>query len=99
MVLLFVAALAGCATTSSLRPSDLTLDEEIGQLFVFVARGAFVNEGSPEYRELLRQVRQNHVGGIHWASGSNVYETAFLNRLLQKAARFPLLVGADLEAG
>lgn len=98
-VLLLLAFAAACATTLSPRPSDLTLDEEVGQLFVPVARGGFANEESPEYRQLVHQVVDNHVGGILWASGSNVYETAFLTRRLQKLAKVPLLVGADLEAG
>src|SRR6266545_439894 len=77
----------------------MTLDEKIGQLFVYVLPGAFMNEGSPDYRQLLHQVRDNHVGGLHWATWSNVYETAFLNRRLQRLAKVPLLIGADLEAG
>jgi beta-N-acetylhexosaminidase len=97
-VLLLSGALAACATLSE-RPAELTLDEKIGQLFVYVLPGAFMNEDSPEYRRLLHQVRDNHVGGVHWATWSNVYETAFLNRRLQRLARVPLLIGADLEAG
>src|SRR5262249_38249295 len=54
---------------------------------------------SPEYQAVLRQVRDNHVGGIHWASGSAVYETAFWIDRLQAAARTPLLMSADLESG
>ncbi len=76
----------------------MTLEEKIGQLFVSVARGVFMNEESPEFQKLLRQVRDNHIGGIHW-SISNVYETAVLNRHLQGLARFPLLISADLESG
>lgn len=76
----------------------MSLDEKVGQLFVVAAHGTFMNEGSAEYRELLRQVRDNHVGGICWFL-SNVYETAELNRRLQAAAKTPLLVSADLEAG
>ena len=68
----------------------MSLDEKVGQLFVVAAHGTFMNEGSAEYRELLRQVRDNHVGGICWFL-SNVYETAELNRRLQAAAKTPLL--------
>jgi beta-N-acetylhexosaminidase len=77
----------------------MTVDEKIGQLFVYVTPGPFMNEESPRYRELLRQVRENHVGGIHWATWSNVFETAFVNRRLQRGAPVRLLVSADLEAG
>ena len=97
-ILALVVALAvGCATVT-LTPARMTLDEKIGQLFVVAAHGTFMNEGSAEYRELLRQVRENHVGGVCWFL-SNVYETAELNRRLQAAAKTPLLISADLEAG
>ena len=96
--LLWTAALAGCATLS-VRPESMTLEEKVGQLFVYVTPGPFMNEESPRYRELLRQVRENHVGGIHWATWSNVFETAFVNRRLQRIAPVRLLVSADLEAG
>jgi beta-glucosidase-like glycosyl hydrolase len=87
----------GCATV--LRgPSALTVDEKIGQLFVFPATGRFMNESSPEYRSLVRQVRDNRVGGIVWTV-SDVAETVRLNRKLQAISRIPLLVAADLEAG
>jgi beta-N-acetylhexosaminidase len=95
--LLVVCLAAGCVTT---RPSpDLSLEEKVGQLFVVVARGGFFNEGSAEYRALLHQVRDNHVGGIHWASGSEVFETAFLTQRLLRVAKIPPLFSADLEAG
>src|SRR6059036_2392201 len=82
-----------CASTPR-----LTLDEKIGQLFVPGARGTFMAESSPVYRELVHQVRDNHVGGFIWFV-SNVYETALLNDKLQRASRVPLLISADLEAG
>lgn len=97
-VLVLVAILAGCATLS-VRPAEMSLEEKIGQLIVYVTPGPFMNEESPTYRELLRQVRENHVGGLHWATWSNVLETTFMNRRLQEIARVPLLVSADLEAG
>ena len=93
-----IAVSSACATLT-LSPASLSLDEKIGQVFVYAARGSFVNEGSPEYRELLRAVREWRVGGILWYQSEKVYETAWLNRRLQEAARVPLLVSADLEAG
>jgi beta-glucosidase-like glycosyl hydrolase len=58
-----------------------------------------MNEASPEYRALVHQVRDNHVGGILWYLSSDVYETTRLNRRLQSLAAHPLIVAADLEAG
>ena len=57
-----------------------------------------MSEDSARYRELLKQVRENKVGGITWFV-SDVYETAFLTRRLQREAKIPLLVSSDLEAG
>ncbi len=95
--------LAMCATvpqqqTRAPRLDQLSLEEKIGQLFSYGARGVFMGESSPAYQQLLHQVRDNHVGGFIWFV-SNVYETAFLNARLQAASRVPLLISADLEAG
>jgi beta-N-acetylhexosaminidase len=98
LALLLLAAASGCATRAQ-SPSGLSLEEKIGQLFVYAARGSFVNEQSPEYRDLLRRVAVNRVGGILWFGSEKVYETAWLNRRLQEEARVPLLLSADLEAG
>jgi beta-glucosidase-like glycosyl hydrolase len=82
----------------TVRVDDLSLDEKVGQMFVVLGRGVFMNESSWAYRELRRQVRENHIGGVIW-SVSNVYETAQLNARLQGEARVPLLASADLESG
>jgi beta-N-acetylhexosaminidase len=90
--------LTACTTTRPPAADSLTLDEKVGQMFVYAAHGNFMNEQSAGYQQLLRQVRENKVGGIIWFV-SNVYETAFLTRKLQSEAKIPLLVSADLEAG
>ena len=86
-----------CASVPPAAPS--TLDEKIGQLFVYASTARFMNEASPEYRALVHQVRDNHVGGVMWFLYSDVLEAAFLNARLQSLARTPLLLAADLEAG
>jgi beta-N-acetylhexosaminidase len=78
--------------------SALSLDQKVGQLFVHPGRAVFMNESSAVYRELLRQVKDNGVGGVIWFL-SNVYEAAVLNERLQQAAAIPLLISADLEMG
>lgn len=80
------------------RLEELTLDEKIGQLFVVADHGVFMGEQSDRYQRLLHHVRDNHVGGIIWFV-SDVYETAWLNTVLQREARVPLLISADLESG
>jgi len=98
---MFFVCISGCASsTISRMPTlqQLTLDEKIGQLFIYAGHGVFMNEQSQSYTALLHQVRDQHVGGLLWFV-SNVYETAFLTRRLQQTAKIPLLVSADLEAG
>jgi beta-N-acetylhexosaminidase len=97
--LLVVLLAAGCVTSRPERSTHLTLDEKIGELFVYPATGRFMNEESAEYRALVHQVRDNRVGGILWFLLSDVSETARLNRRLQAMAGRPLLIAADLEAG
>jgi len=90
---------ASCATSVRLpRVEEMTLDEKIGQMIVPGAHGVFMNATSPAWQRLERRVRQEQVGGLIWFV-SNVYETAELNRRLQAAAKIPLLISADLEAG
>ena len=81
-----------------MKQPKLTLDEKIGQMFVYAGHGVFTNEQSAFYKDLVHQVRDNKVGGIIWFV-SDVYETAFLTERLQREAKIPLLVSADLEAG
>ncbi len=76
----------------------MSIEEKVGQMFVVSGRGIFLNEEAPAFKELARQVTENRVGGIIWFR-SNVYETAILNDRLQRLAKVPLLVSADLEAG
>jgi len=100
-MLLFLTAM--CATVPQQqahvpRVSELSLDERIGQMFSYGARGIFMAESSTAWQQLLHQVRDNHVGGVIWFL-SNVYETALLDQKLQRESRVPLLISADLEAG
>ncbi|HEX8503528.1 MAG TPA: glycoside hydrolase family 3 N-terminal domain-containing protein [Pyrinomonadaceae bacterium] len=76
----------------------MTVEQKAGQLISVGVNARFLNQESPEFKELRRQVEQNHVGGIILFRGP-VYESVHLvNRMQQLAAR-PLLVSADLEAG
>lgn len=85
----------------------MTLDEKLGQLLVVGYFGGFLSAESGAYRELMRMVERNHVGGfvvttrggLMGAERSQVYPTAVLANQLQRRARVPLLVAADLERG
>ncbi|MFN2597516.1 MAG: glycoside hydrolase family 3 protein [Pyrinomonadaceae bacterium] len=76
----------------------MTLDEKIGQLVSIGVNATYLAQDSADFRELRRQVEQNHVGGIILFKGP-VYESVHLVNRMQELARVPLLISADLEAG
>jgi beta-N-acetylhexosaminidase len=76
----------------------MTLDEKIGQLISVGVNATFLNQESEAFRELRRQVEQNHIGGIILFRGA-VYESTHLVNRMQQIASRPLLISADLEAG
>jgi beta-glucosidase-like glycosyl hydrolase len=68
----------------------LDLDFEIGRLFSVPARALT--------DDVVRHVRDNHVGGVIWfQSTTDVVRSA--NAELQRLAGEPLLISADLESG
>ncbi len=85
----------------------MTLDEKLGQLVMIFYYGGFISTESEQYKELLRQVEQNHVGGLVvqtrgsplGVERSQAYPTAVLANELQRHAKVPLLIGADFERG
>src|ERR1700719_3382431 len=86
---------------------SLSLDEKIGQLFAVWAYGSFPSTESQDYKELLRDVEEKHVGSFAiqtqgsplGVERSQVYPTAILVNTLQRHAKIPLLIGADFERG
>lgn len=76
----------------------MSLDEKIGQLISIGYNARFLNQESADFKELRRQVVENHVGGVILFRGP-VYESAILVNRLQSLAKLPLLVSSDLEAG
>jgi len=85
----------------------MTLREKLGQMLMVTFFGVFSSAESPEYKELLHQVEDNHAGGLIIVTDrgplgivrSQVYPTAVLTNDLQRRAKIPLLVGADFESG
>ena len=87
--------------------SKMELHGKLGQLLMVQLFGRFTSTDSPEYRELLRAVEEQRVGGFMLATRqgpqgiqrSQVYPTAELTNDLQDHAEIPLLFGADFERG
>jgi beta-N-acetylhexosaminidase len=76
----------------------MTIDEKIGQLVHIGINARFLNQESPEYLALKRQVVENKIGGITVFVGG-VYETVHLVNRMQAEAKTPLLISADFETG
>jgi beta-N-acetylhexosaminidase len=85
----------------------MTLREKLGQMLMVTFFGVFDSSESPEYKEVLHQVQDNHVGGLIVVTDrgplglerSQVYPTAVITNELQRRSKIPLIVGADFEAG
>ncbi|MGH9914981.1 MAG: glycoside hydrolase family 3 protein, partial [Pyrinomonadaceae bacterium] len=76
----------------------MSIDEKIGQMFSIGLNAGFINRDGEDFRELRRQIEENHIGGITLFR-SPVYESVVLINRLQALAKYPLLISADLEAG
>lgn len=85
----------------------MTLREKLGQMFVVYYFGVFTSTESAEYKDLLHEVGENHVGGLIVGTNlgplgivrSQVYPTAVITNELQSRAKVPLLIAADFESG
>jgi beta-N-acetylhexosaminidase len=85
----------------------MTLREKLGQMLMVYYFGVFTSTESAEYRELLHQVDENHIGGMIVGTSrgplgierSQVYATAVTTNELQRRSKVPLLIGADFESG
>ncbi len=87
--------------------SQMSTDEKVGQIVFPTYFGAFESTESESFKELMAEVKEDHIGGFILATRrgprgielSHVYETAVLTNELQRAAKLPLLIGADFERG
>jgi beta-N-acetylhexosaminidase len=85
----------------------MSLAEKLGQLLMAPFFGRFTSSDSAEYKELLRAVEEQRVGGFMLATRqgpqgiarAQVYPTAELTNDLQDHTEIPLLFGADFERG
>ncbi|MFZ3331402.1 MAG: glycoside hydrolase family 3 N-terminal domain-containing protein [Candidatus Acidiferrales bacterium] len=101
------AAATGNAAWVESTLKKMTLREKLGQMLMPHYFGVFTSAESSDYKALLHQVEENHVGGFIVATErgplgierSQVYPTAVLTNELQRRAKVPLLIGADFESG
>jgi beta-N-acetylhexosaminidase len=76
----------------------MSVDEKIGQLISVGINATFLNQESDAFRALKHHIQDNKVGGIILFR-SPVYESVILVNRMQRLAKYPLLISADLEAG
>ncbi len=74
---------------------SMTLDERIGQLFMIVADPG---TNSVVQKNILKNIKEQHVGGILFAKG-DLTEQAISTNLYQKNSKVPLLISLDGEWG
>ncbi len=85
----------------------MTLEEEVGQLFVIWCRASFLNVENPEYLQLREAIEKYHVGSfamsVHvdgpYLLRTEPFEAAELLNRLQSDSKLPLLFAADFERG
>ena len=76
--------------------ASLTLRERAGQMVNIWVLGDYTNTNDSSFAEVLRWIQLDKVGGVTMSLGSPI-EVAEKINAMQRAARVPLMVGADLE--
>jgi beta-N-acetylhexosaminidase len=78
--------------------SQMSVEEKVGQTVYIGLNAKFANEDSDYFKELRRQVVDNHIGGIIFF-GAPIYETTVMINRAQEMAKIPLLMSLDAETG
>ena len=76
--------------------ASLTLRERVGQMVHVWVLGDYTNTHDETFAEVLRWIRRDGIGGVTMSLGSPI-EVAEKINAMQRAAKVPLMVAADLE--
>src|SRR5215471_11019764 len=76
--------------------ATLSLRQRVGQMVMIWMLGDYTNTRDTTYAQVIRWVEQDGIGGVSMSLGTPIEVAAKLNDL-QRRARVPLLVSADLE--
>ncbi len=106
ILIFLVILLLSCAGVKKDTPEDwarsqlesLTLEQKVGQLFVYNYKPKFYHQDNLSFKNLLEGVEKYHLGGVSLASGEPYAVARTINKLQEKA-QLPLLVMADIEWG
>src|ERR1017187_127113 len=85
----------------------MTLEQNVGQMFMIWSHAQFLNVNSPEYVDLRDTMRKFHLGGfgvtVEYEDGflykNEPLEAAMVTNQLQSDSEFPLIFAADFERG
>ena len=78
--------------------ATLTLRQKAAQMVWVWTLGDYTAVDAPSFTSIERLVREQELGGVIVSVGGPL-DIAAKNNALQRAARLPLLIGADLETG
>ncbi len=85
----------GNATWAEARLTQMSLDEKLGQLFMVAA---YSNKGKAHEAEILKLVKDEHIGGLIFFQGGPARQ-ARLTNIYQQGAKTPLMIAMDAEWG
>lgn len=78
--------------------AQMSLEEKVGQMLIADFAAVFTNHDHENWQRIVRLLRELHLGGIVLAGGG-LLEVAVITNELQRLAKLPLLVNADMETG
>ena len=76
--------------------ATLSLRQHVGQMVMMWVLGDYTNTDDPTFAEVRRWITDDGIGGVSMSLGSPIEVAAKVNAM-QRLARVPLLVSADLE--
>src|SRR5262245_38985532 len=76
--------------------ATLSLKQRVGQMVMIWMLGDYTNTHDSSYAEIIDWVERDGIGGVSMSLGTPIEVAAKLNDL-QRRARVPLIVSADLE--
>lgn len=78
--------------------ATLSLRDRVGQMVMVWVLGDYTSAGDSSFAELRGWIERDHIGGVSMSLGTPIEVAAKINAM-QRLARVPLLVSADLEPG
>ena len=75
--------------------NSMTIKEKVGQLYMPMV---FSNQTDKEHQEIIRQIKENKIGGIIFSKGGPIRQAKLTNEY-QAASKLPMLISMDAEWG